>query len=174
LLPDLSKKTANAVASEVCAYRKPRDIVVVSIHWGSNWGYEIPGSHIAFAHALIDCGCCDVLHGHSSHHPRSIEVYRGKLVLYGCGDFINDYEGIGGHEEYRGDLAAMYLPEIDEEGGGLTHLTIALFHIRRFRLERATRRDVIWFQSRMNAVSPLLPGGLTVDARERLRWTPPS
>ena len=35
----------------------------------------------------------DVIHGHSSHHVKAIEVYNGKLVLYGCGDFRNDYEG---------------------------------------------------------------------------------
>ena len=34
------------------------------------------------------------MHGHSSHHPRPIEVYRGKLILYGCGDLVDDYEGI--------------------------------------------------------------------------------
>jgi len=31
-----------------------------------------------------------------------------RLILYGCGDFLNDYEGIRGYEEYRGDLALMY------------------------------------------------------------------
>jgi poly-gamma-glutamate synthesis protein (capsule biosynthesis protein) len=36
----------------------------------------------------------DVVHGHSSHHCKGAEVYRGRLVLYGCGDLISDYEGI--------------------------------------------------------------------------------
>ena len=39
-------------------------------------------------------GGIDVVHGHSSHHPRPIEVYQRRLILYGCGDFIDDYEGI--------------------------------------------------------------------------------
>jgi poly-gamma-glutamate synthesis protein (capsule biosynthesis protein) len=34
-------------------------------------------------------------------------VFGGKLVLYGCGDCINDYEGITGHERYRGDLRLL-------------------------------------------------------------------
>jgi poly-gamma-glutamate synthesis protein (capsule biosynthesis protein) len=38
-----------------------------------------------------------------------MEVYKGKLILYGCGDFLNDYEGIGGYEYYRDGLALMYL-----------------------------------------------------------------
>ena len=42
--------------------------------------------------------------------PKASRSDRRKLILYGCGDFINDYEGISGNEEYRGDLALMYIP----------------------------------------------------------------
>jgi hypothetical protein len=56
------------------------------------------------------------LHGHSSHHPRPIEVYQGRLILYGCGDLINDYEGISGYEKYRDDLRLMYLASVDANG----------------------------------------------------------
>lgn len=56
------------------------------------------------AHRLVDAGVVDVIHGHSSHHPRGVEVYGGRVILYGCGDFVNDYEGISGHERYRDDL----------------------------------------------------------------------
>jgi poly-gamma-glutamate capsule biosynthesis protein CapA/YwtB (metallophosphatase superfamily) len=31
----------------------------------------------------------------------AIEGYRDRLILYGCGDFLNDYEGIKGYEEFR-------------------------------------------------------------------------
>ncbi|WP_208760221.1 CapA family protein [Mesorhizobium tianshanense] len=33
------------------------------------------------------------IHGHSLHHPLAIEAHAGRPILYGCGDFINDYEG---------------------------------------------------------------------------------
>jgi hypothetical protein len=36
-------------------------------------------SHARFAHRLLD-GDVDVVHGHSSHHPRPMEVYNHKLV----------------------------------------------------------------------------------------------
>ena len=42
-----------------------------------------------------------------------MEVYRNRLILYGCGDFLNDYEGIEGYEEFRGDLALMYFADVD-------------------------------------------------------------
>jgi len=38
----------------VLEFKEKKDIVLVSIHWGSNWGYEIPTEQIDFAHKLID------------------------------------------------------------------------------------------------------------------------
>lgn len=53
-----------------------------------------------FTRALIDDAGVDLVFGHSSHHPKALEVYNGRLILYGCGDLINDYEGIGRYDEY--------------------------------------------------------------------------
>ncbi|MBC7235480.1 MAG: CapA family protein, partial [Chloroflexi bacterium] len=95
LLRDLSAESLQWVKRQVDKVKRESDIVVCSIHWGSNWGYEIPIEHVRFAHGLIDEAGVDVIHGHSSHHVKGIEVYKGKPILYGCGDLINDYEGIG-------------------------------------------------------------------------------
>lgn len=171
LLPDLSEQTAAALGAEVLAHKQPGDIAVLSIHWGSNWGYKIAAEQRAFAHAVIDSGACDILHGHSSHHARPIEVYKQKLIVYGCGDFINDYEGITGHEQFRGELAPMYLPEVDEASGALLALTIVLFRMRRFRLGRASLRDVQWFRSTMNEHSRSFGFTLAPDDSGALNWT---
>jgi poly-gamma-glutamate capsule biosynthesis protein CapA/YwtB (metallophosphatase superfamily) len=101
---------------------------------------------------MIDLDACDVLHGHSSHHARAIEVYRGKLILYGCGDFINDYEGIRGHEVYRGDLSLMYLPRLAVDGI-LEALELMPFQMRRFRLQKASGEDAKWLQTVLNRES---------------------
>ncbi len=127
--------------------RGREDLVVVSIHWGGNWGYGIPEKHRRFAHALIDEAGADVVHGHSSHHAKALEVYRGRPILYGCGDFINDYEGITGYEEYRDDLPLMYFPELELDGAkehALARLTMVPLHIEKFSLERASARDSRW------------------------------
>jgi poly-gamma-glutamate synthesis protein (capsule biosynthesis protein) len=144
LLPDLSRKSLDAVAGQVAALKQPGDIVIASIHWGSNWGYEIPREQHRFAHALIDHAGIDLVHGHSSHHPRAIEVYRDKLLLYGCGDFINDYEGISGYDEFRGDLTVMYLPVIDPADGRLVELSLHVMQMHRFHLRRASADDSRW------------------------------
>lgn len=86
-LSDLSGRTAERIAAQVGAAKRSGDVVVLSIHWGGNWGYAVPPAQRSFAHALIDAGV-DVVHGHSSHHPKGIEVYRDRLILYGCGDFL--------------------------------------------------------------------------------------
>ena len=135
LLPDLSVETAASVAEAARTASKPGDLLVASLHWGSNWGYDIPSAQRTFAHALVDGGFA-VVHGHSSHHAKGIELYRGGLILYGCGDFINDYEGIAGYEEFRGDLAVMYLPEFEVTDHHLLSLETVPMQMRRFRLNR--------------------------------------
>jgi poly-gamma-glutamate capsule biosynthesis protein CapA/YwtB (metallophosphatase superfamily) len=129
---------ADIVASRIERVRRPGDIAVASIHWGSNWGYEVPREHVQFAHALIDRGI-DVVHGHSSHHPRGIELYRDKPIFYGCGDLLTDYEGIRGFEPYRADLVLMYFVRF--EGDAFASIRMTPLRIRRMRLERASPQD---------------------------------
>lgn len=59
--------------------RKDGDLVVVSIHWGSNRGYHVPGEQVALAHRLIHTGV-DLAHEHSSHHPRPIADLPGQAL----------------------------------------------------------------------------------------------
>ena len=152
LLPDLSDATAGLVARDIAAARRPGDVAVVtSIHWGGNWGYQVPGEQRRFAHRLIDEAGVDIVHGHSSHHPKGIEVYKEKPILYGCGDLLNDYEGIGGYEEFRTDLALMYFPTLDAANGRLRRLDMVPFQIRKLRLNRAGRDDARWLQNTLGA-----------------------
>ncbi len=143
-LPDYSSHTLRAIGEQVGAAKKSRDVVVASLHWGTNWGYAIPDGQAAFAHGLIEEAGVDVVYGHSSHHPRAIEVYRGKPIFYSCGDFLNDYEGIEGYESFRDDLVLMYLPAIRTADGVLVQLTMIPFQIRNFRLNRASAADAAW------------------------------
>jgi len=163
-LEDLSRATADNILQRVAQVRRPGDIVVASVHWGSNWGYEVPRVHVQFAHRLIDGGV-DIIHGHSSHHPRPIEVYRKKLVFYGCGDFIDDYEGITELEAFRHDLVLLYLPTVDPHIGELLRLRMVPFRIQRMRLNRASPEEAAWLRDALHRVSckfgatvePLLP-----------------
>lgn len=151
LLSEESDADGDAICERVRRMKQPGDIAVVSVHWGSNWGYAVPRAQVRLAHRLIRSGV-DVVHGHSSHHPRGVEVYRGRLVLYGCGDLVNDYEGIGGHERFRDDLRLVYLARLDP-AGGLEELRIVPLQSHQFRLRLATGQDAGWLQGALRRAS---------------------
>jgi poly-gamma-glutamate capsule biosynthesis protein CapA/YwtB (metallophosphatase superfamily) len=152
LVPALADATADDLCRRVREVRQPGDVVIVSAHWGSNWGYRIEPEQIRFARRLIDGGV-DLVHGHSSHHPRPIETYRGKLILYGCGDLVDDYEGISGHKQYRDDLRLLYFPRLDPASGELVELRMAPLQARQMRLHRASDNDVRWLRKTLDKVS---------------------
>lgn len=129
------------LAARIARSKRKGDLVVCSIHWGPNWGHHIDSSDRRLAHALIEAGA-DVVHGHSSHHPKAMEVHRGRLILYGCGDFLNDYEGIGQTGPYRSDVAVLYRPTLEAQSGALVGLEMRPFVIRNFRLRRAPLEDI--------------------------------
>jgi poly-gamma-glutamate capsule biosynthesis protein CapA/YwtB (metallophosphatase superfamily) len=167
-LAELSARAARQLAERVQAARRPGDLVLVSLHWGGNWGYRVPREQIDFAHELVDSGAADLVHGHSSHHPKAAEIYRSKLILYGCGDFINDYEGISGHEEFRGDLGVMYFPTLAGGSGELLALELVALCRRRLRLERAPEIDCQWLCGVLNAEGERF--GSSFDLRPRSRF----
>jgi poly-gamma-glutamate synthesis protein (capsule biosynthesis protein) len=151
-LPDLSEASLGTLVEALRIHKRPGDVAVVSIHWGSNWGYEVSPSQIRFAHRLIDSGV-DVIHGHSSHHPRPIEIYHHRLVLYGCGDLINDYEGIAGHEAYRSDVRLLYFARLALDTQELQDLRMLPLRCRRMRLEPAPTADAGWLGGVLDRIS---------------------
>ena len=138
------------LGQQIDKMKRPGDTVIVSIHWGGNWGYKIRGDQKEFAHRLVDEAGVDIVHGHSSHHVKAIEVYKERVILYGCGDFLNDYEGIGGYEEFRGDLALMYFADVNPATGKLRALRMVPTRAHRFRVNRASEADTHWLESLLN------------------------
>ena len=145
--PDV--EAADRLARGLAPIRRPGDVVVASIHWGPNWGYDIPSTHRRFARALIERAGVSIVHGHSSHHPLAIETHQRRLILYGCGDFLNDYEGIEGHGAFRSDLVLMYFADLEPDGA-LAALEMVPLKIRNFRLTRAADAEVEWLHRRLD------------------------
>jgi poly-gamma-glutamate synthesis protein (capsule biosynthesis protein) len=144
LSPSLSAGDVAAVAERIDSVAAAGDVIVASIHWGANWGYDVPKSHQRFARALIDDAGVDVVHGHSSHHALGIEVYRDRPILYGCGDLITDYEGIRGHEEFHPDVGLLSFVTM-RAGGGLKRLELVPVRMHRFRLRLASTAETARF-----------------------------
>ena len=87
---DLVDERAARLFESIQQVRRNVDILIVSAHWGPNWGYEPPARQPAFAHRMIDSGA-DIVFGHSGHVFRGVEIYRGRPVIYCAGNFIDDY-----------------------------------------------------------------------------------
>ena len=150
-LIDLNNSWANHLRDRIREVRQPGDIVIASIHWGGNYGQDIHPSERVFAHKLIDEARVDLVHGHSSHHVKGIEVYREKLILYGCGDLINDYEGIPKAAErqvFEPDLGLMYFVKLSTESGNLEGLEMIPVRMRQLRLQRGSHDET----SRLSAI----------------------
>ncbi len=172
LLPNLSDATVHTIAAQVGQVKQSGDMVVASIHWGGNWDYHISRDQRQFAHALIDVAGIDVIHGHSSHHVKGIEVYNGRPIIYGCGDFLNDYEGISGYEEYRDELGLMYFPSLEPTSGRLLNFEMTATRLKHLRVNRASHREGQWLADVLNREGKPLGTRVTLgeDNRLVLHW----
>jgi len=167
---DFDDAELRALHRAIEPWRIAGSTIVLSIHWGPNWGYTIPAEHRRFAHRMIEDAGVDVVHGHSSHHVKGIEVHRGRPIFYGCGDLITDYEGIRGYERYRGDLGLLYLVTLAADGA-LQSVRMLPTRMRRFQLTRPEPGDIAWLADALaRACAPL---GTTIERggdELRLRW----
>jgi poly-gamma-glutamate synthesis protein (capsule biosynthesis protein) len=171
-LPALDGPARDALVAHIRSHREPDDLVILSVHWGDNWGWEIPAAHRDFAHAMVEQAGVDLVHGHSSHHARAMEVHQGRLVLYGCGDLLDDYEGITGHAEYRPDLVLAYLPQLAPGDHRLQALTMIPLRLERLQLQRASTADSRWLAETLDRECRELGASvhLAADSTLSLRW----
>jgi poly-gamma-glutamate synthesis protein (capsule biosynthesis protein) len=116
---DMSGGDWEAALEAVRALRSEVHWIVFSLHWGPNYVEDAPLSWMRdFAVELIEAGV-DVVHGHSSHHVLPVEEIAGRTVLYGPGDFVDDYAP---REGYRNDLSFVAKIQLDPDGA--QHLEI--------------------------------------------------
>ena len=87
---DTPDSRTEALLEAVRASAARVDLLVVSAHWGGNWGRRPPESHRILAHRLVEAGA-DIVFGHSAHVGRGIETVAGSVILYSAGDFVDDY-----------------------------------------------------------------------------------
>ncbi len=77
-----------AMVSDIRELRSGCDVVVVSLHKGIG---HVPAKLAAYelevAHAAVDAGA-DLVVGHHAHILRGIELYRGKPIFHGLGNFV--------------------------------------------------------------------------------------
>jgi poly-gamma-glutamate synthesis protein (capsule biosynthesis protein) len=136
------------------------DLLIISTHWGPNWGYTPPAEHIPFAHALIDAGA-DVIFGHSGHIVRGIEIYKHKPIMYCTGDFIDDYAV---DEIERNDRSLIFVVETDSHS--IFRLFLYPTVIQNFQAMRANGAEKKAIVAKMQRLCADLNTPVTWDEKE--------
>lgn len=132
---DVDDHRAKSLFEIIRHTKKEVDVLIVSTHWGPNWGYRPQPNHIPFAHSLIDAGA-DIIFGHSCHVFQGIEIYKGKPIIYSAGDFIDDYAV---DETERNDRSLIFIVEtLDSE---IYRLRLYPTVIDDFQARRAPQTD---------------------------------
>jgi poly-gamma-glutamate capsule biosynthesis protein CapA/YwtB (metallophosphatase superfamily) len=136
---DLKDPKGKAFLELIQQLKQKVDYLIVSAHWGPNWGYDPPTEYTTFAHAMIDAGA-NLIFGHSPHIFRGIEVYKECPIIYSTGDFIDDYAV---DEVERNDESFLFLLQL--EGSRAKSLALHPTCIERFqaRMAPAYRREEI-------------------------------
>lgn len=130
---DLQDPRAQEFLALVRRTRARTGFLVAAVHWGPNWGDDVPEEHRVFAHALVEAGA-DVVVGHSPHVFRGVELHRGRPVLYSAGDFVDDYAV---HPVERNDQSFLF--HLDVEGGRVRALRLHPTVVEDCRVVRAGR-----------------------------------
>ncbi len=86
------------ITRDVAAARKEADLVIVYFHWGKEKQSDATPEQRRQARAAIDAGA-DVVVGSHVHVLQPTEMYQGKLIAYGLGNFV--FMGMNHEERFR-------------------------------------------------------------------------
>jgi poly-gamma-glutamate capsule biosynthesis protein CapA/YwtB (metallophosphatase superfamily) len=87
--PGTAPLETNIMREDIERLRPEVDLIVVSPHWGKEYIATPEPWQVEFAHAAVDAGA-DIFVGGHAHWPKGIEVYEGKPIFYGVGNFLFD------------------------------------------------------------------------------------
>ncbi|MGE5610955.1 MAG: CapA family protein [Bacillota bacterium] len=143
---DRGDRRAEELFSAVRLAKSEVDILVVSAHWGPNWGRRPLPEHVDFGRGLIDAGA-DIVFGHSCHVFQGVERYKKGIIFYSAGDFIDDYAV---DEIERNDETFIYV--VETEQGKLRGVRMYPAMIDRCQVNRTTGNDARRIAVKMEAL----------------------
>jgi poly-gamma-glutamate synthesis protein (capsule biosynthesis protein) len=108
-----------AFRDDIAGLRPKVDIVVASCHWGL--GREPLQYMTEIAHGAIEAGA-DIVMGHGPHYPLPVEIYQGKPVFYGLGNFTFSTGHLG--RKHAGWIGMVV--ELGWDDGAVTRCEIGL------------------------------------------------
>ena len=132
------------------------NIVILTIHWDFEWGYDIAPEFIDFAHRIIDYDDdlrIDIIHGHSSHNIKAFEIYKDRVIFYGMGDFIHDSDKNAIFEgnksdlyEYNSHLGFMYFVDLNVQSGKVENVIMKGIQIEDTNVNYANGDELGWLR----------------------------
>jgi poly-gamma-glutamate capsule biosynthesis protein CapA/YwtB (metallophosphatase superfamily) len=91
--PGIAPIRLDDIRKDIVALRSKVDVLIVSLHWGTEYENKPSEQQRVAAHKIIDWGA-DMIIGHHPHVIQGIERYKGKIIAYSLGNFIFDQKGI--------------------------------------------------------------------------------
>lgn len=92
-LVDLIDPLDGVLAEAAAARAAGAEVVVVSMHWGSEYVTEPTATQRTQAEALMASPDVDLVVGHHAHVVQPVERYGDKAVVYGLGNFLSGQQG---------------------------------------------------------------------------------
>lgn len=83
---------AEILSDAEAAKRSGAEVVLVSLHWGTEYQHEITERQRELAPRLLDSPDIDLLIGHHAHVAQPIERIDGEWVAYGLGNHVAAHE----------------------------------------------------------------------------------
>lgn len=127
------------IAAAIHHARQHASFVIISAHVGPNWG-EPSASMQRLAREVLDLGG-DLYWGHSNHTPQGVEIYKGKIIFYSTGDFVDDY-AVDPVE--RNDLSFLFW--VEEHAGRIAGVRFHPVRIENCQVRQAESSDITFLQ----------------------------
>ncbi len=105
----INKVDENVITTQIKNLKLKSDIIIISLHWGTENVFYPSLAQIKLARNLIDAGAILVL-GHHPHVVQGIERYKNGLIVYSLGNF----QFVTGREKNRKSIILSV--EINQNG----------------------------------------------------------
>ena len=87
--PGTAPLQTDVMLEDIKRLRPEVDLLVVMPHWGNEYLATPEPGQVELAHVVMDAGA-DLLIGDHAHWPKGMEMYEGKPIFYGTGNFLFD------------------------------------------------------------------------------------
>jgi len=94
----VQKLDPDQLVEAVSALKDEVDLIIVSLHWGTEYSDYPLEVQRETAHRLVDAGAKLVL-GHHPHCLQGMEVYKDSLIAYSLGNFVYDKQRLSKCQE---------------------------------------------------------------------------